>query len=121
MSVVRTDAENEPDLEYSDFILTEILFKSDLTCIARVFFFHKYNPKTTAIATIITMKTAPIAIIIFFLIPIDDEALKRHLSIESQYGSKEADEFLRKFFNVHYDRFPNFTITFCYPRRCFKI
>lgn len=35
-----------------------------------------------------------------FLIPIDDEALKRHLSIESQYGSKEADEFLRKFFNV---------------------
>lgn len=35
-----------------------------------------------------------------FLIPIDDEALKRHLSIESQYGLKEADEFLRKFFNV---------------------
>ncbi len=35
-----------------------------------------------------------------FLIPIDDEALKRHLSIESQYASKEADEFLRKFFNV---------------------
>lgn len=37
---------------------------------------------------------------IVFLIPIDDEALKRHLSIESQNSSKEADEFLRKFFNV---------------------
>ncbi|MFY9089222.1 P-loop NTPase fold protein [Arcobacter aquimarinus] len=35
-----------------------------------------------------------------FLIPIDDESLKRHLSIEGKNNSKEADEFLRKFFNV---------------------
>lgn len=37
---------------------------------------------------------------VIFLIPIDDEALKRHLSIEDEFKSKEADEFLRKFFNV---------------------
>jgi len=37
---------------------------------------------------------------IIFLIPIDDSALKRHLSIENGNKSKEADEFLRKFFNV---------------------
>lgn len=37
---------------------------------------------------------------IVFLIPIDDSALKRHLSIENGNKSKEADEFLRKFFNV---------------------
>ncbi len=37
---------------------------------------------------------------IIFLVPIDDEALKRHMQEHNKENSKEADEFLRKFFNT---------------------
>lgn len=37
---------------------------------------------------------------IIFLIPVDDEALKRHIQEYNKENTKEADEFLRKFFNV---------------------
>jgi len=37
---------------------------------------------------------------IIFLIPVDDEALKRHMREHNKENSKEADEFLRKFFNT---------------------
>lgn len=37
---------------------------------------------------------------IIFLIPVDDEALKRHMQEHNKENSKEADEFLRKFFNT---------------------
>jgi hypothetical protein len=37
---------------------------------------------------------------VVFLIPVDDEALKRHIIKEEKNDTKEADEFLRKFFNV---------------------
>lgn len=37
---------------------------------------------------------------LIFLIPVDDDALKRHIIEEEKEGSKEAEEFLRKFFNV---------------------
>lgn len=36
---------------------------------------------------------------VIFLIPVDDEALKKHI-INSNANNKEAEEFLRKFFNV---------------------
>lgn len=35
-----------------------------------------------------------------FLIPVDDEALKRHIQKDGQSNNKEAEEFLRKFFNI---------------------
>lgn len=37
---------------------------------------------------------------IIFLVPVDDEALKRHMQEHNKENSKEADEFLRKFFNT---------------------
>jgi len=37
---------------------------------------------------------------IIFVVPIDDSALRRHLKEKNNEDSKEADEFLRKFFNV---------------------
>jgi len=37
---------------------------------------------------------------IVFVVPIDDSALRRHLKEKNNEDSKEADEFLRKFFNV---------------------
>lgn len=37
---------------------------------------------------------------VIFLIPVDDEALKRHIIKEENNDAKEAEEFLRKFFNV---------------------
>lgn len=37
---------------------------------------------------------------IVFLVPVDDEALKRHMQEHNKENSKEADEFLRKFFNT---------------------
>jgi len=37
---------------------------------------------------------------IIFVVPIDDFALRRHLKEKNNEDSKEADEFLRKFFNV---------------------
>lgn len=37
---------------------------------------------------------------IIFLIPVDDEALKRHMQEHNKENGKEADEFLRKFFNT---------------------
>ena len=37
---------------------------------------------------------------IIFLVPVDDEALKRHMQEYNKENSKEADEFLRKFFNT---------------------
>ncbi len=37
---------------------------------------------------------------VIFLIPVDDEALKRHIIKEENNDSKEAEEFLRKFFSV---------------------
>jgi len=37
---------------------------------------------------------------VVFLIPVDDEALKRHIIKEEKNNTKEAEEFLRKFFNV---------------------
>lgn len=37
---------------------------------------------------------------IIFLVPVDDEALKRHMQEHNNENSKEADEFLRKFFNT---------------------
>ncbi len=36
---------------------------------------------------------------VIFLIPVDDEALKKHI-VNSNTNNKEAEEFLRKFFNV---------------------
>lgn len=38
---------------------------------------------------------------IVFVVPIDDSALRRHLKEKNNEDSKEADEFLRKFFNVN--------------------
>lgn len=35
-----------------------------------------------------------------FLIPVDDEALKRHIQKDGNGNEKESEEFLRKFFNV---------------------
>lgn len=37
---------------------------------------------------------------IIFLVPVDDEALRRHMQEHNKENSKEADEFLRKFFNT---------------------
>jgi hypothetical protein len=37
---------------------------------------------------------------VIFLIPVDDEALKRHIIKEENNDAKEAEEFLRKFFSV---------------------
>jgi hypothetical protein len=37
---------------------------------------------------------------VVFLIPVDDEALKRHIIKEENNDTKEAEEFLRKFFSV---------------------
>lgn len=37
---------------------------------------------------------------IIFLVPVDDEALKRHMQEHNKENGKEADEFLRKFFNT---------------------
>lgn len=37
---------------------------------------------------------------VIFLIPVDDEALKRHIVKEENNETKEAEEFLRKFFSV---------------------
>lgn len=37
---------------------------------------------------------------IIFVVPIDDSALRRHLKDKNNEDNKEADEFLRKFFNV---------------------
>jgi sulfur relay (sulfurtransferase) DsrC/TusE family protein len=37
---------------------------------------------------------------IIFVVPIDDSALRRHLKDKNNEDKKEADEFLRKFFNV---------------------
>lgn len=37
---------------------------------------------------------------IIFLVPVDDEALKRHIQGHNNENEKEAEEFLRKFFNV---------------------
>lgn len=37
---------------------------------------------------------------IIFLVPVDDEALKRHMKELNKENDKEADEFLRKFFNT---------------------
>lgn len=37
---------------------------------------------------------------IIFVVPIDDSALRRHLKDKNNEDGKEADEFLRKFFNV---------------------
>jgi len=37
---------------------------------------------------------------VIFLIPVDDEALKRHIIKEENNETKEAEEFLRKFFSV---------------------
>jgi hypothetical protein len=37
---------------------------------------------------------------VVFLIPVDDAALKRHIIKEENNDTKEAEEFLRKFFNV---------------------
>ncbi len=37
---------------------------------------------------------------IVFLVPVDDEALKRHMQEHNKENGKEADEFLRKFFNT---------------------
>lgn len=37
---------------------------------------------------------------IIFLVPVDDEALKRHMQEHNKENSKESDEFLRKFFNT---------------------
>lgn len=38
---------------------------------------------------------------IIFVVPIDDSALRRHLKEKNNEDSKDADEFLRKFFNVN--------------------
>ncbi len=37
---------------------------------------------------------------VVFIVPVDDEALKRHIIKDDNNDTKEAEEFLRKFFNV---------------------